>query len=51
MEALWQDLSTRKLQGKLDKDEETAFKKLVKALAFLSWPSSHAAEEATGTDA
>ena len=36
MEALWQDLSTRKLQGKLDRDEETSFKKLVKALVFLS---------------
>ena len=41
MEALWQDLSTRKLQGKLDKDEETAFKKLVKALVFLSQNPRH----------
>lgn len=41
MEALWQDLSTRKLQGRLDKDEETAFKKLVKALAFLSQNPRH----------
>ena len=41
MEALWQDLSTRKLQGKLDKDEETAFQKLGKALAFLSQNPRH----------
>jgi hypothetical protein len=36
MEAYWNDLSTRKLAGKLDKDEEKFFKKLVKTLRFLS---------------
>jgi hypothetical protein len=41
MQALWHDLSTRKLQGKLDKDEEVAFKKLVKALVFLSQNPRH----------
>jgi hypothetical protein len=41
MHALWQDLSTRKLQGKLDKDEEVFFKKLVKALVFLSQNPRH----------
>jgi hypothetical protein len=41
MQALWQDLSKRKLQGKLDKDEEAAFKKLVKALVFLSHNPRH----------
>jgi hypothetical protein len=41
MEALWRDLSTQKLQGKLDKDEETAFKKLAKALAFPSQNPRH----------
>ena len=35
MEALWNDLSTRKQQGKLDKEEEKFFKKLVKALSYL----------------
>jgi hypothetical protein len=32
MEALWQDLSTRKQAGRLGKDEEKFFKKLVKVL-------------------
>ena len=41
MQALWLDLSTRKLQGKLDKDEETLFKKLVKALVFLRQNPRH----------
>ena len=31
-EAVWTDLSTRNLQGKLDKNEEKFFKKLVKVL-------------------
>jgi hypothetical protein len=35
------DLSTRKQQGKLDKDEEKLFKKLVKALVFLSVDPKH----------
>src|ERR1035441_4779569 len=35
MAALWTDLSTRKLQGKLDRNEERFFKKLVKTLGFL----------------
>jgi hypothetical protein len=36
MESLWLDLSVRKQQGKLSQDEEKFFKKLVKALGFLS---------------
>ena len=35
MEAVWNDLATRKQQGKLDKDEEKFFKKLVKTLGYL----------------
>jgi hypothetical protein len=45
MAALWTDLSTRKQQGRLDKDEEKFFKKLVKALGYpartpgtTAWP-------------
>ena len=34
MEAFWNDLSGRKLQGRLDKDEEKFFRKLVKVLGF-----------------
>jgi hypothetical protein len=41
MEALWLDLSARKLRGGLDKDEEKLFKKLVKALGFLSSNPKH----------
>jgi hypothetical protein len=41
MEAFWLDLSTRKLRGGLDKDEEKLFKKLVKALGFLSSNPKH----------
>ncbi len=41
MEAFWNDLSTRKQQGKLDKEEEKFFKKLVKALAFLGQNPRH----------
>ena len=40
MEAFWNDLSTRKQQGKLDK-EEKFFNKLVKALAFLGQNPRH----------
>jgi hypothetical protein len=36
MAAAWSDLSTRKLQGKLDRNEEKYFKKLVRTLSFLS---------------
>jgi|ERR1017187_4176570 hypothetical protein len=35
MAAVWADLSTRKLQGKLDRNDERFFKKLVKVLGFL----------------
>jgi hypothetical protein len=35
MADLWSDLSTRKLQGKLDRNEDKFFKKLVKVLGFL----------------
>ena len=41
MEALWNDLSTRKQQGKLDKDEEKFFKKLVKSLGYLAENPRH----------
>jgi len=41
MDAFWRDLSTRSQQGKLDKDEEKLFKKLVKALAFLGHNPRH----------
>ena len=41
MEALWLDLSARKLSGGLDKDEEKFFKKLVKALGFLGSNPKH----------
>ena len=41
MEALWIDLSTRKQQGKLDRDEEKLFKKLVKALGYLAENPRH----------
>jgi hypothetical protein len=41
MEALWKDLSTRKLQAKLDRDEEKFFKKLVKTLGYLEQNPRH----------
>ena len=41
MEAAWNDLSTRKQRGTLDKGEEKSFKKLVKALGFLSTNPRH----------
>jgi hypothetical protein len=41
MEALWNDLSTRKREGELDKDEEKFFKKWVKALGCLSANPRH----------
>ena len=41
MEAFWTDLSSRELQGKLDKDETKLFKKLVKALGFLAQNPRH----------
>jgi len=41
MAALWNDLSTRKQQGKLDKAEEKFFKKLVKALGYLGQNPRH----------
>jgi hypothetical protein len=41
MEALWKDLSTRKLQGTLDKEEEKFFKKLVKTLGYLEQNPRH----------
>jgi len=41
MEALWNDLSTRKEDGKLHKNEEKLFKKLVKALGYLSANPRH----------
>jgi hypothetical protein len=41
MDALWTDLSTRNLQGTLDKAEQRSFKKLVKALGFLAADPRH----------
>ncbi len=41
MENLWKDLSMRKLAGSLGKDEEKFFKKLVKALGYLSVDPRH----------
>ncbi len=41
MEKLWVDLSTRKQEGKLDKDEEKLFKKLVKVLGYLAADPKH----------
>jgi hypothetical protein len=41
MAALWNDLSTRKQQGKLDKNEEKFFKKLVKAFGYLGQNPRH----------
>jgi hypothetical protein len=35
MAAVWSDFSARKLEGKLDRNEERFFKKLVKVLGFL----------------
>lgn len=41
MEAFWNDISTRKLTGQLDKDEEKFFKKLTKTLGFLAQNPRH----------
>jgi hypothetical protein len=41
MESYWQDLSERHKQGTLDKDEEKLFRKLVKALGYLSVDPRH----------
>jgi hypothetical protein len=41
MDALWNDLSIRKLNGDLDKDEEKYFKKLVKTLGYLQENPHH----------
>ena len=41
MEAYWNDLSGRKLQGRLDQREEKFFKKLAKALGFLGQNPRH----------
>lgn len=41
MEALWSDLSVRREQGKLDKDEGTFFKKLVKIPGYLAENPRH----------
>jgi hypothetical protein len=41
IEALWLDLSTRSNSGNLDKDEQKFFKKLVKALSYLSENPKH----------
>ena len=41
MDALWKDLSMRKLSGVLDKDEERFFRKLVKALTYLQENPRH----------
>lgn len=41
MEALWVDLSKRKQEGHLDRDEDKVFKKLVKALGYLAADPRH----------
>jgi hypothetical protein len=41
MEALWQDLSMRKQAGRLGREEEKFFKKLVKVLGYLSADPRH----------
>jgi hypothetical protein len=41
MEAVWNDLSSRKRRGELSKNEEKFFKKLVKALGYLSENPRH----------
>jgi len=41
MEAYWNDISTRKLENDLTKDEEKFFKKLVKTLSFLAQNPRH----------
>ena len=41
MEAQWQDLSTQHNTGSLDKEGQKFFKKLVKALGYLSENSKH----------
>lgn len=41
MEAFWRDLATRQQQGRLDREEQKFFKKLVKALAFLGQNPRH----------
>src|SRR5712672_2787431 len=41
MEAVWNDRSTYKQQGQLDKDEAKFFKKLVKALGYLQANPRH----------
>ena len=41
MEAVWNDLSTRKQGGRLTKTEEKFFKKLVKALGYLQENPRH----------
>ena len=41
MAAYWDDLAARKQQGKLGRDEERFFKKLVKALGYLAENPRH----------
>ena len=41
MEAFWADLTNRRQQGKLDKEEEKFFKKLLKTLAYLAENPRH----------
>lgn len=41
MEEFWNNISSRKLAGKLDKDEEKFFKKLVKVLGYLQANPRH----------
>jgi hypothetical protein len=41
MEAFWNDVSTRKQAGELDKTEEKFFKKWIKSLGYLSADPRH----------
>jgi hypothetical protein len=50
MAAVWSDLSTRKLQGTLGRDEEKFFRKLVKVLGFLGADPRHRSLQTHGID-
>ena len=41
MDTFWKDISKRKLENRLDKNEEKFFKKLIKTLGYLSQDPKH----------
>ena len=51
MEAFWNDLSERARAGKLSKDEDRFFKRLVKSLGYLSANPRHNSLESHEIDA